>query len=104
VGRLGADIPVQRGVAHSTLHKPIDPGRAYDCVFVQSHQDVAARRPILGAARGGKLYFVMLYVGTRTSVGGRGVSFFFSNCPLSLKKKMICLLYNKGIETNSDQL
>jgi len=34
VGRLGADIPVQRGAAHTTVYKPSDPGRAHDCVSI----------------------------------------------------------------------
>jgi len=42
VGRLGTDIPVQREATHTTVHKPADPGSAYDCVPVQSHQDATA--------------------------------------------------------------
>jgi len=71
VGRLSSDISVQRGAAHTTVHKPADPGRAHDCVPVQSHQDVTARRPVLGAAGGGKLLCNVV----RSRTGGGGGSF-----------------------------
>lgn len=54
VGRLGADIPVQRGAAHTPVHQPAHPGRAHDRVPVQPDQNATARRSFLGAARGGK--------------------------------------------------